>query len=753
MRAIEGYPDPKSLVTEPVARFIWADAAHDVTELSVTRELGTGLPAQVAGTNDMVASTGSATVRTSDMLVTEGLHLPWETSGPQLGDDASLETGLLSGGVERRGRLLTGRVDASSGDVTDPDVQVDLVDWIDNFNRPISMDPLHYLHPAPVEYDPLMRIGLHPSYVSDRVARYCGFYSTPRLATANSVFSAPLMGSAWPERGSLRLAEIAQGSGESPDEYPTYSSTPWGLAVRNLDAMWYPNILSQFTGNLDRPMFVHFLSGRVTGGSASSVYARWYGTGSRESIAVSVGATNGIQVRSIDAAGQTIGGPGVAMPLTSAERASGVEIAVWVTPSGTTANVHISIRAEHGGPTRTATGTIAATSVMRNTVLQDIHLYSPTNSPAVGGLQIGFAGTAFDLHRWAKNSIIETEPNGQLLGTRAIVNRNCLDLLKEQAGAELATMWIDALGRFRYRSRQRLLSEPVSDVITVDDIQSVSWSSKWDSVHSSVGVKYRRPRTARFTTWRATAWEGSSITLEGSEVYEEIIHPEADADWINVDTLTFLNPANAVNLFRYNKGRGSWLTGVVEFENSEGVKQSFPASSIYLSGSLRKLDAKTWLFRAETRNLPDGYSLNLRIPGWDRVWDSRRDKNMPQIRAQAIPVYEDREVQGLPLGVASASSYEHDAGWWIQDEPTAQALADSLATFTQAPVPVMSDVEVTPDDRRELGDVYTVNFGNAPDGRTYPSLRTLCVGIKDNATPGKRTQTLTLQVIEEMEAN
>lgn len=756
MRAIDGYPDSKSLVTEPVARFIWADAAHDVTEMSVTRELGTGLPAQVAGTNDMVASTGSATVRTSDMLVTEGLHLPWETSGPQLGDDASLETGLLSGGVERRGRLLTGRVDASSGDVTDPDVQVDLVDWIDNFNRPISMDPLNFWHPPYNEGDPLLRIGLHPSYVTDRVARYCGFYATPRIMASNSVLSAPLMGSAWPERGDLNVAEIAEGSGEDPDAYPTYTSTAWGLAVRNIEAQWTPFILNQFTGQFDRPMFVRFLTGRVTGGSYSRVYLKWDGEAYSQSVAVAVSTTRGVDVMALDTPGQDVhdglGGSRFNMPLTADEMAAGADVSVWLTPNGTSAGVTIGVRMD-GGPVRTVTGSITTTSTIRNAVMQNIHLYSPTNSAPIGGLQVGFAGSPFDLHAWTRTSIIETEPDGQLLSMPAITNRNCLELLKEQAGAELATMWIDALGRFRYRSRQRLLAEPVSDVITVDDIQSVSWSTKWDSVHSSVGVKYQRPIPRRANTYRVNVWQGSGISIEGSETYEEVIHPPDGEDWINVGPLRALVNSDGNAIYRYNIGRGSFLAGVIEYEDSEGAQQSFPAHSTYMNGSMTQLDNRSWLLRVVATNLPAGYSTSLKVPGWALIWESGRDEGMPLIRAMLKVAWDDREVQGLPLGVASASSYEHDAGWWVQDEPTAQALADSLATFTQAPVPVMSDVEVTPDDRRELGDVYTVNFGDAPDGRTYPSLRTLCVGIKDNATPGKRTQTLTLQVIETMEAN
>lgn len=739
MLDIPGFPDPSALVTTPTATVTWKGNVLNGASVSVNRSLGTGMPAQVAGVDDMVAATGEVSATFSDELVAEGLHLPWIEETPQPGDAVTITVGF--DGVEAP--ILTGRVDNAGASVTDRSISFGMVDRVDRLRRNVSIPPLNYWHPPAEEGQQHMRMGLHPTYVTDRVARAGGFYATPPTLASNSVLSAPLMGSAWPARGGLRIAEIAEGSGEDPDEYPTYSSTAWGLAVRNLDAMWSPYVLPQFTGQLDRPMFFHFLSGRVTGSSASSVYARWYGTASRESIAVSVGATNGIQVRSIDATGATIGGPGVTMPLTPDERASGVEVAVWVTPSGTTATVNISIRAEHGGPTRTATGTIAATSVMRGTVLQDIHLYSPTNSPAVGGLQVGFADAPLDLHDWTRSSIIETNPDGQLLSFPATVNRKGLDLLKEQANSELSAIWLDGMGRLRYRSMDRMLDAAPVVKITADSMKDLGWRTSWDSVHESVGVKYQRPITRRSNTYRVTVWEGSGISLEGTETQEQMVHPPAGVDWINVERLRIMTDANLGHaIYRYNLGRGSFVAGIIEYENAEGEQITYPATALYLSAAMNQVDHRTWHLTINSHNLPDTHVMRLKLPGWDRIWDSRRDANMPIARAMVEVTWDEREIQGLPLGVSGTGVYEHDCRHWVQIESVAQSIADRIATATSEPRPIYDQVEMAaPDPRLELADMATINL----PGLTQQGL---IVGIDLTVDDAGMSQTLAVQITE-----
>ncbi|VXB22400.1 hypothetical protein [Citricoccus sp. K5] len=737
MLDIPGFPDPNALVTTPTATVTWKGNTITASSVSLKRSLGTGLPAQVAGVDDVVAATGEVTATFSDELVAEGLHLPWIVEKPQPGDRVKITVGF--DGVEVP--ILEGRVDNAGARVSERSVSFGVVDRVDRLRRNVSIPPLNYYHPPEVEGGALLRMGLHPTYVTDRVARVGGFHATPPVMPSNSILSAPLMGSAWPERGTLTLADIAEGSGEDPDEYPTYTSTAWGLAVRNIEAQWTPYILSQFTGRFDRPMFVRFLTGRVTSGY-SRVYLKWEGEAYSQAVAVAVSPVRGVDVMVLDAPGQDVhaglGGSRFNMPLTAAEMSAGVDVGVWLTPSGNNATVTIGVKMADG-PVRTVTGSVATTSTIRNTAMQKVHLYSPTNAAAFGGLQVGFASSPYDLHQWIRSSIIETDPAGQLLSVPAIVNRGGLELLKEQANSELSAIWLDGLGRLRYRSMGRLLSSAPVVTITADNVKDLGWRTSWDSVHESVGVKYQRPVPRRANTYRVTAWEGSGISMEGTETHEEVIHPPVGEDWINVSPLRTVLESDLNSLYRYNLGRGSFIAGTIEYENAEGDQASFPATSVYISSGLTQLDHQSWVLRINSHNLPADYTMRLKVPGWLYIRESRRDENMPVIRAMAVITWDEREVQGLPLGVEGTGNYEHDCGFWVQLEPAVQAIADHIAAATSAAHPVYDQVEMaTPDPRLELADMATIKL----PGLTQQGL---IVGIDLTVDNNGLSQTLAIQ--------
>ena len=753
MRQIPGYPDPHALTTQPISQFIWQNKVHAVTSASLTREIGAGLPTQVAGVTEMVAATGTVvlpastdTVETNGLsggpLVTEGLNLPWENHGPALGADASLNFGLRTrSGRDVPGRALTGRIDSVDGNAADAALRVGLVDRVDQFKGSISLGPLHYMHPAPADGAAPMLMGLHPTYVTDRIARASKFYATPPLQTGRTVVSAPLMGSAWPERGTIQHASVAG----SASTYPTYATAPWGLVVRNLEALWTPTFTSQASGKLVRPMFAHMLVAPGTPTTTSRLYLGWGDPGAHR-IAVSITESLGVAVHTFNGPGDIATGGHTSLvnaPVTAAEFATGFELSVWITPAG-----HVTIRIGD----RQVTGRASLTWTMTDTPLRRVHLYATTNGANIGGLQVGFSETVYDLHAWTRTAIIETNPTGQLRNIPALVNEDRLTLLKSQANAELAAMWIDEDGRFRYKSRERLLAAPVVDTITVDGINAASWSRTWDSVHEAVKVAYRQPMTSRALSHRVIVHEASGTTLEPGEVLDEIIAVPDDEDWIDVAGLKFLTDNDLNSLYRFNIGRDSWLAGVVEGETPEGENVSFPASYLYMSGAIHPIDGRSYSVSVTPRNLPANYRLVLRTPGWDRLQESKRGINTPLLRAKAKTTWYDRVVTGTTSGTPGTGEYEHDASWWVQDAATAQALADYLAEYTAKPRAVMSEVEVTPDDRRQLADVYRVNFGTDPDGEPYPTLKCLCVGIKDSITadngPVRRTQNLQLQIIE-----
>src|SRR5690606_31274261 len=155
------------------ARVHWAGVWRDVVEVDVVSRWENSLPEQVAGATGMVAATADV-VWSPGVLVSDDYRLPWDDGLPKKGDPVVIEMGHRDGsGVPVYARALTGVVDYTVGDAADDVVTSKIVDLTDQLNRSISIDPLHYRMPY-VEDAPLMRMGLHPTYVTDRIARYCG---------------------------------------------------------------------------------------------------------------------------------------------------------------------------------------------------------------------------------------------------------------------------------------------------------------------------------------------------------------------------------------------------------------------------------------------------------------------------------------------------------------------------------------------------------------------------------------------------
>ncbi|MFF3552929.1 hypothetical protein ACFYXL_05875 [Streptomyces tsukubensis] len=87
--------------------------------------------------------------------------------------------------------------------------------------------------------------------------------------------------------------------------------------------------------------------------------------------------------------------------------------------------------------------------------------------------------------------------------------------------------------------------------------------------------------------------------------------------------------------------------------------------------------------------------------------------------------------------------YAHDPKGWIQDSNTAITLAGALREAGAWPIPVLSDVEILPDPRIELGDVVRVI------DHTGTRLDTLAwvIGIRTSGDASTVRQVLTLRAV------
>lgn len=734
-RTIAGYPDPNALTTEPVAVLHWDGPGADVTAVKVTAEIGSGLPAQVAGGADMVAATGSVTLSMGDGLVTEGVHLPWEDdfTPVRLGADARVSMGYAHGGARAIAPVLTGVVDSEpSTDVTQREVSFDLVDRIDAFNQLISLPPLNFKHP-PKEYGgPFMFIGLHPTYVTNTIARHCGFYSTPPM-DMTTVFSAPTVGSLWPEVGTIIRADRSWGA----DMSPAWGSGPWGLGLRDGVAHYTPTPSTGTHTHLNgSPAYLTYLSAPH---STSQEYSRMDGMWAGYRLRLSHD-TERAYLRIINpATGETLSGINMSLPAGSAEGFQ-VSARLW-------ANGDATLRVNDA----TTTGTLTVPETMRTKSMIGALIEASATTGVMAGAQIGFHTTR-DPHDWERTAIIETNPTGVWSGMPALVERNCLDLLKEQAGAELAGMWLDDLGRFRYRSLERMLSEPASETLTLDHMLALKHTRTRQSSRRSVRLVYSRPYANRSRHYGALAKQLNGGTLAAGEELDEIIHPDSGVDWINVSPMYKLpmgstsEPPTGEMVTRWKAGQGSF-TGAVKVVDNE---RASPTSPSWYDAGVSYIDDQS--YRVGVRRVEaaweSGADLLLSSPDWSSWPLDARAVNTPVVRAMLVQTWQEFSVMQTASGNQFQSEWVHDAGFWVQSDAVAQRITNYMAQATSGDTYVLQDIPVIPDDRRQLADVVHVQVGSK-------KLRCLRVKRDDEyqAAPTRRTQTLTLQVIEIQEAN
>ena len=728
-RTIPGYPDPRNLVTLPSQHVTWKGQEVTASEVEVTRSLGTSLPGSVSGVDDLVAATGSARWKLTDKLVDTGLHLPWmNPNQPVKGDPVTVDLGL--GGTLARN--LTGVVDEPDGDVQDGYISASLVDLTDRLNLTFSMDPVYWRHPSPVAGDPLMDPGMHPAFVTDRILRRCGFNAT-RPRAAGGFVSVPMMGSLWPEFGTMEFGRSHENRpGTYRDTQPEFDITTFGMALLSGSARYRPTTSSAVH---NQPLYTYWTSGRVQGSGAIRIrheftngasLAVWQGASARQ-VSVIMYNDDGSQ------AGERI----FTLPADVVTRAEN-QFSVWINPISGAVTIRCNDSTYNGSFPFITT---------RNSAIAVTHVQVDTTAMWCGGIIAGLSAMA-DLHSWERKAILEvnSEEHQQLSLVPAIVEENCRTLLKSQAKSERAGLWIDEDGVFRYRSRDRLMGAQPSWELTLDDVKGIRWSGA--SAAGQVAVKWRRAVATRSNRPRVTAYEESTVTIrrdDAEPVWTKIVGPGADEDWINVAPLGVMDKPQDEDDF--NKGIGSWIAGVIE-DDAAGNDDEPVSASNYLTtyASMTKLNAREYQLRVDGSQLAPGTQLVLRTAEWGGLRKSKRGIQTPVLRAYASVQRVEEVAVGLPLGNADAGSYEYDADWWIQNPDFAQRIADWDARDLTAARPIMQDIEVTPDDRRQIGDIALVHL----PGMT---LKCLCVSDKKTATPGKRTQTLALQVIEIQEAN
>lgn len=708
-------------VTEPAALVTLNGVPQDVVSVSVSRELSSSLPAQVTSASGLTAATGSVEWAVGDDVERRSAH-PWDGNDfPPKPADAVV---VFMGYGDILDRQLTGVADSSNGSIASGSVSSDLVDRIDKLNQPVTFPAHLATFPPHAENGAFLPVGNEPTYTTDRVLRACGFNATPPMSTS-CVLSVPFMGSAWPERGTV----TASGQNGYPSFPPSHTTTQWGVGTNSCDASYTPD-LSKAGGNgkIDRAFQITFKV-RNTTGTASTAYARAYWGTDYLQFAVSSSRILTAQINK----GTTV----TVCTMTAADAATADVFTMRVEPSGT-----FTILANNGA---TVSGTATLSAAMTTTNMLSARVATPhLTGVTLGGLQMNFGSTS--VYNSAQTATLTPAAYSfSLPAFPRIDNRVALDVLKEQAAAECAAMWIDEQGVFRWVNRDVLTgAAPVATLTALDDILDIGWESDAQGIRSKVLLNYREAAISRSDVSNQSAWQGSGQSLEAGQTNVEFVEPGADIDWIGVDESMPKVTTTAGWPSKFNKGHGSWYGGV---EVNDTTERWAHLTNPGFGVTLEKVGSFVYKITTIAGTPEAGYNIDLRAvddPTSSVVRKSRRNMELPVLRAKTIVEWTDKRVTAAQVGPPDAAALEHGVGPWVQDSTALTTLADWLALQVSAPKPVLRDLSVIPDFARKLGDIVWIED---PDNMRV-RLRVLVTKISNTVADGSADQTIGGTILE-----
>lgn len=721
--------DNDSAVTEVSGELVINGEAVRASDLSVRRSIPSTLPDQVGGVGGYEAASGSATVSQSSPVATQ-TPTPWGAQTAQPLD--AVEVYARAG--TSRARIFTGVVDKVSGAASDPDTGVSLVDISDRLNRAVSLRPMCKIMPAPTTDGSTneRNCDLVSTYLVDQVLRECGFYATPRRVSY-CVMSAPLMGSTWPEVGTL----LTSGRDGSHKLSPYWGTASWGVLANSVTATYAPDYQqwANIPGTLTRPMEIVVCAGNQQSASGR-VNVEW-ANGGKYSMVVTSSRSVLVQVQFASSSEwQTI------LSATTATLGAWRTATARLTPLEGS-KLQVEIRTNNGGYAKHSGSTIP----YRCTVdpINEVRLAWSENQ--IGGVQVGFPGAsqAFSAASHTLTARL-TPPLGfySLTGSPAVAGATARDLLTEWAKAECAAAWIDEDGVFNWFNRERFTSgAPVAELTSTNDLLDLQWSHDIQGAAARAVIKHKTVGVQRSKRSRIQVWQGGGQTMDPGDVQEEIVAVPDDEAWIGLDTT--LDVFQAETLKRaFNKGEGSW-GGYVAYDanndrhgNTEYVGYTVAIGNVGLAAY--KI-TQLW-----DGNVPSGVSYiklstqddsSVLKPQWQGF-------NLPVLRAQCRLRFVDAQRTATASGPADAPDLVHDAGWWVQHPDAVRALAYWLAQRTARPLPVVDGVEISADARLMLGDKITVTDSH----RTGTKITGVIQEIDQDIAAGDHTMTLRLVVTD-----
>ena len=739
-------PPPGPLVVNgealaPIAWVMWRGQSWPVTHVEIDRAIQSPGPDQSPVGAKMTAARASVTLVPPLPLAVRGWNA-W-IDGPPMPGEAVTIAASMDGGDTKHTRFV-GEVDSSGGAINDMGVTMELVDHAGRLNRTWSHPALSFRQPSPLDGGRYLAPGIHPAYLTSMAVRKCGFLATPPMP-ATAMVSVPMLGSMWPERGTLEHCTIldqSENRGTIGDDAPECVPTWWGFAVANTWARYKPARPEELRGRLTTTMGVRML---VDPPKDYPAFVELY-WGGDTSVMIQVRRQH---VRVECQVGWRPNGwrrvtHTRTRTLTNAQRESGFELDVWLHSGG---RVEIVI---DGDSHSYDTPLISWPEKMRTTDLQRVSVAVRPFSTIIGGLIVASTADRSQLGDWTRNFRPEIDRNHMLWGMPAIHEKPALELCTEQSEGMLSAMWLDERGILRYVERHPMDGRKSVRTITEADLVSAPWRLDRGSVVSHVSAKWRYPtmnhRRMSSGHWMEV-WESPKDALEPGQIWEQIVSVPDDEDWVWVDGSVSIIDSRGIAVANRRVGSvlgGTWTAEVTDAEGRVSrVERDTPMS--YLS-------AEAW--RVNQRAI--GVRVIYDIAGRDTAYEAAlsmhdmTDKGLSKslvgrglvLRARGKQTWADRSLPAEATGASMSYREEHvhDGGIWLQSSLVAERIRRRLLLMLAQPIPTWGPVEMAvPDLSLSLGDTVTLSL----EGVSKP--QRIC-GIRETYSPESgATQTLTLR--------
>lgn len=771
----------------------WSNMTRIVEEFSLTEELATDLPAQVAyveGTSSRKLQFTLGGQMTADAYINpDGTYVeeidtvyafsPYGPSGPGtlVGAGMELRTGFQTSQGEATMVQFTGRLSGYSPSASSRDVVIDALDPVSQLRRPIT------IYAYGVDGLLLNRYGnaaypfaINCQWYIDTILRLNGYYASPpwggHFGEGGCALSATMHGSYQAEIGSVTYVitnyyTIHGPYWISPFEYGVTSS--WTDPGAHPFQMMYPKFGYDIT--------IKWLC-RSAGPMRAGVDG-WGMSGWVQLPAAGTNVTGDMwSFQPVDR-----GSPQMVMQL---KIINGVPYVFMLWPSGqqalyTIAGFSLSnqpqwmfigchFNSEPGGVRISMNFGGAYGQILVPIPVPSNLSYEPA-ALAFGRTVVPFTnfsiwyqpGTPGPLdwvgQTWTPTAQVDPAVNW-VGGAPDIINRESYDLLKEIVAADFGTFYFDEFGKPNFRSRivnwgwnrapETLTSErALSDLVVAVDDSAVRnsidyefslWAAQgWEVIWESEDLNYLNLNDGQRGTWYIPLPENCPIIQETNS---DVVQWISSENWDNVDN----NPYYADKVvFAASALSDTTVDAYTGIQNNV----LHPRSGGFFAFTIRRYDPRTAILQ-----IYNNIGFGVRFATADKVGTNSStgmaDNTQITVGKPAFRIT-GRKVVETPAGSSSVRDWasiarygllSYDLGGknqWRQTQGSGDLLSASVMQWTSRPKPILQQVEVPHNPRRRLYDKIILTETDSLGARIWCTLAARTVtynadGARDQLT-------------------